>query len=270
LLLERIGLPHSNLQKQAADMYHTTGLTRARFSELCERIEEIRLSPGMRRWPPVLGLRKSVMVTMTYLRRNRAQAEIAEDYGVSQPTVSRAISAVTPLLVTALAGLVPAAPDLHDGGSYFIDGTLLPCWTWRAHPELRSGKHRATGMKVLLACTPDGRPAWISGPADGRHHDMGVLHASGLTVTGTPSVFCGDTGFLGSGMITPVRKPKHRELKTLEKQYNQSITRIRWVVEQAIANFKTWRILHTDYRRPIGTFPETISAVTALHFYKYA
>ena len=37
-----------------------------------------------------------------------------------------------------------------------------------------------------------------------------------------------------------------------------------------IANFKTWRIMHTDYRRPLATFPETISAVVALHFYATA
>jgi len=35
-----------------------------------------------------------------------------------------------------------------------------------------------------------------------------------------------------------------------------------------IANFKTWRIMHTDYRRPLATFTTTISAVIALHFYK--
>ena len=95
----------------------------------------------MRRWPPVLGLRKSLMITLTYLRRNRVQAEIAGDFGVSQPTVSRAISAITPLLVMALRDFTPSAGDLDDGGSYFVDGTLLPCWTWRAHPELRSGKY---------------------------------------------------------------------------------------------------------------------------------
>ena len=41
---------------------------------------------------------------------------------------------------------------------------------------------------------------------------------------------------------------------------------LRWL----IANFKTWRIMHTDYRRPLATFPETISAVVALHFYATA
>ena len=36
------------------------------------------------------------------------------------------------------------------------------------------------------------------------------------------------------------------------------------------ACFKTWRIMHTDYRRPLATFHETISAVVALHFYATA
>ena len=40
----------------------------------------------------------------------------------------------------------------------------------------------------------------------------------------------------------------------------------RYVIEQVIANFKTWRIMHTDYRRPLATFPETISAVVALGY----
>ncbi|RBY74319.1 transposase, partial [Geodermatophilus sp. TF02-6] len=35
----------------------------------------------------------------------------------------------------------------------------------------------------------------------------------------------------------------------------------------AIAHLKTWRILHTDYRRPLNTFKETISAVIGLYFF---
>ncbi|WP_255664984.1 transposase family protein [Nocardia sp. JCM 34519.1] len=55
-----------------------------------------------------------------------------------------------------------------------------------------------------------------------------------------------------------------------EKEFNTQVNRIRCVIEQVIANLKTWRIIHTDYRRPIETFPETISTVIALHFYKLA
>ncbi len=83
----------------------------------------------MRCRPPVLGFRNALTVTLTYLRRNRVQAEIAEDYGVSQPTISRAISAITPLLVQVLMEYVPTTDRLGDGRQYVVDGTLLPCWS---------------------------------------------------------------------------------------------------------------------------------------------
>ncbi|HXZ77104.1 MAG TPA: hypothetical protein VEH31_40415, partial [Streptosporangiaceae bacterium] len=50
-------------------MYHTTGFTKAQITELCERIEARELAPGMRRWPPKLGLRNALTVALTYMRR---------------------------------------------------------------------------------------------------------------------------------------------------------------------------------------------------------
>ena len=38
------------------------------------------------------------------------------------------------------------------------------------------------------------------------------------------------------------------------------------LIERVIANLKTWRGLHTDYRRPYNTFETTIQAVTGLIF----
>lgn len=96
-------------------MYYTTGFTKAEITELCARIETRELAPGMRRWPPIPGLRNALTATLTYLRRNRVQAEIAGNYGVSQPTISRAISAITPLLVQALLDCVPTARELDAG-----------------------------------------------------------------------------------------------------------------------------------------------------------
>jgi len=85
-------------------MYHATGFTQDEISELCVMIWQAAAKTGKEPWPPGLGLCKSVVVTLSYLRRNRVQAEIAEAFGVSQPTISRAISAVSPLLERALAG----------------------------------------------------------------------------------------------------------------------------------------------------------------------
>jgi hypothetical protein len=68
--------------------------------------------------------------------------------------------------------------------------------------------------------------------------------------------------------LAPIKKPTHRALLDWEKEFNKQINKIRYVIEQVIANFKTWRIMHTDYRRPLHTFAATISTVIALHFYK--
>src|SRR5215469_11668691 len=96
-------------------MYHSTGFTKAEITGLCARIEARELSPRMRRWPPVLGLRNALTITLAYLRRNRVPAEIAENYGVSQPTISRAIS------VSLVAARVAALVTTRSGGRWQID-----------------------------------------------------------------------------------------------------------------------------------------------------
>jgi hypothetical protein len=120
-------------------MYHATGFTKAEITGLRARIEARELSPRMRRWPPVLGLRKALTVTLTYLRRNRVQPEIAENYGVSQPTISRAISAITPLLVHALLDYAPPRP---------MNSTPGHATSWTAHCS-RAGRGGRTRN-----CTP--------------------------------------------------------------------------------------------------------------------
>ncbi|MGI9001500.1 MAG: transposase family protein [Pseudonocardia sp.] len=122
-------------------------------------------------------------------------------------------------------------------------------------------------MNVQVACTLDGGLAWISDPIDGSRHDMYCLGESDVLLGHDPGNWVGDKGYAGSDMITPIKKPKHRDLLDWEKKYNTRVNKIRYVVERTIAHFKTWRILHTDYRRPIATFEETISTVVGLHFY---
>jgi DDE superfamily endonuclease len=250
-------------------MYHTTGLSKAEILDLCEMVHREAVA-GERTWPPILGLYKSVVVTLTYLRRNRVQAEIAEAFEVSQPTISRAVTAMTGLVERALRRYVPSADELDDRKQYVVDGTLLPCWSWAGHRQLYSGKHKTTGLNVQLACTLEGELVWISDPVDGSRHDVYCLDESGVLTTHDPGNWAGDKGYIGRGMITPIKKPAHRGLLNWEKEFNSHINKTRAVVERVIAHFKTWRILHTDYRRPLSTFRETISAVVALHLYTLA
>jgi hypothetical protein len=255
-------------------MYYTTGFSRREIEGLCGLIAEVQSSVPLvdrREWPPVLGLGNSVVIALTYLRRNRVQWELAETYGVSQSTISRAIAAVTPLLARALARYIPTAEELRPGRQYIVDGTLLPCWSWASEPGLYSGKRKTTGMNVQVVCTLDGELVWISDPINGARHDVFCLDESGALDGLNPDDWTGDKGYVGREMITPIKSAsKKDELLDWQKTFNTAINKIRAVVERVIANLKNWRILHTDYRRPLGTFRTTISAVVGLHFYSMA
>jgi hypothetical protein len=250
-------------------MYHTTGLDKTEIVDLCAMVHR-ESAADERTWPPILGLYKSVVVTLTYLRRNRVQAEIGEAFDVSQSTISRAIAALTGLVARALRSYVPTADELDDRTQYLVDGTLLPCWSWAGHPQLYSGKHKTTGLNVQVVGTLDGELVWISDPVDGSRHDTYCLRESGALAPDTAGNWTGDKGYVGTGTLTPFKKPAHRDLLDWEKEFNTQINKIRWVIEQIIANFKTWRIIHTDYRRPLATFPTTIAAVVSLHFWRTA
>ena len=65
-------------------MYHTTGFDRDEVIDLCVLINSTKRGPDSLKWPPILGLFKSVTVTLTYMRHNRTQAEIGESFGVSR------------------------------------------------------------------------------------------------------------------------------------------------------------------------------------------
>jgi len=91
---------------------------------------------------------------------------------------------------------------------------------------------------------------------------------SGLLDGLDPSGWIADKGYIGKGMITPHKKPPNGELSEAAEEENKSISRIRQVVEQTIAHIKAWRILHTDYRRPLHTFEQTITAALSLYVFK--
>ncbi len=92
-------------------MYHTTGFANDEIIDLCALVYANEENCDIDPWPPSPGLYKSVVIALTYMRRNRVQQELAETYKTSQPTISRANSRITSRLAVALAPVRP-----HGGG----------------------------------------------------------------------------------------------------------------------------------------------------------
>jgi len=256
-------IPEGPLPGQA-----TTGLTSEQFEELVARVaERVEWDCGRGR-PKGLTLRQAVKAVVMYFRTNITEELIAELLFVDQSTISRVISDLEGVIAEALDEFVPNLAEETNGRVGVVDGSLCPCWSWADAPELYSGKHKTTGHAHQLVAGLSGDLMHISDPLPGKVHDAKGIRDAGLTDIFTSDNAIGDRGYIGTGITTPYRKPAGGELLDWQKEFNTAINKIRYVIERAIANFKTWRCMHTDYRRPRHTYDTAFRAVRALHFFK--
>ena len=224
-----------------------TGLDRTQLSCLVEMVlgdTEISLAPR------ILGPLAAVRATLMYLRTNTSQEAIAEIMGVSQPTISRAISVVTRIIARVLGPVPATVEEVPHGGVHIIDATLLPCWSRKDRTDLWSGKHKRTGLSLHVLVSPAGHLRWASDPLPGATHDTKAITTSGLLEEIDPSCCIADKGYIGTGVLTPYKKPPNSELTKAHKQANKSLNEIRYVVERTIAHIKSWKIPAHDYRHP--------------------
>ncbi|WP_235931480.1 MULTISPECIES: transposase family protein [Actinomyces] len=201
------------------------------------------------------------------MRHNLSQAYVGEMMGVSQPTISRAVCALTALTGQALEGWLLTAQEIDPRQSYVLDGTPLPCWAWKDHNGLYSGKHRRTGLSLQVLVTLDGRLVWAADPLPGSAHDVRALDVSGLLEVLDPATIIADKGYIGRGLITPPKKTSNTQRSELDKEHARDINKIRYVVERLIAHLKNCRILATSYRPPHHTHKEIITATLSLFTY---
>lgn len=253
--------------------YRTTGLTLTQMQELVRRVNEALDKPWARRAgrPKRLGLYKAVETACMYLRQNATEEFIGDVHGASQPTVSRYLAILVPLIKAVLEEFVPSAADAIEivkGRVCLVDGTIAPCWSYRQHRELWSRKLTTTGFNAQLLCLLGGAPVYISDPLPGGTHDVTAFRESSLAlIVKSSGGGIADKGYIGSGMVTPMRKPRYGEFSPGDKAYNRQIAALRAPVEQFIAHFKSWRILHTDYRRPYATYRDAYNAARGLYFF---
>src|SRR5512135_2301039 len=78
----------------------------------------------------------------------------------------------------------------------------------------------------------------------------------------------GATGYPGSGMVTPAKKPAGGERPDKVRKPNPRISKARVVVARGIAHLKHWRVLSTRYRSDlsrIDTEAQVVAGRQRLH-----
>lgn len=198
---------------------------------------------------------------------NPVHITLAHLFDVSQPTISRTISTIEKALEKILSPLVPTLEgNLKAPGSLVIDGTLMPTWNWRSQGKRNfSGKHKRAGFNHQVICTLDGRLLAITDPLPGARHDAHAFRAHGLDEFLDSSTLA-DKGYVGLGLATPAKRKPAQKLTKEQKRNNRVLNRLRSVVERVIAQVKTWRVLHSGFRRPLSLYQRVFSVVRGLLF----
>jgi len=251
----------------------TTGLKLSQMQELVARIQERLPGPWRKKVgrPKPCGLYVAVEIACMYLRHNCTQEFLGDLKGISQPTVSRIICRLVPITKAVLEEFVPDARDAIEvvrGRAVLVDGTITPCWSYEDHPELWSRKHATTGFNAQLLSLLDGTPVYISDPLPGKTHDAKAFtHTPIKEIVKHSGGAIADKGYQGHVAAIPKKTPPGGKLSTNDKKCNAEISALRAPIERVVAHFKSWRIFHTDYRRPHHTYHDAYDATRGLFFF---
>lgn len=246
----------------------------SQMQELVGRVENRLTEPWHKKVgrPKSCTLHRAVEIACMYLRHNSTQELIGDLRDVSQPTVSRIVGTLVPIVKTVLEEFVPDAKEaikLVEGRVCLVDGTITPCWSYADQPDLWSRKKGTTGMNAQLVSLLDGEAVFISDPLPGKNHDAKAFKATPVEeIVKNSGGGIGDKGYQGcAGMATPRKTPRGGELSKMDKKCNAELSALRAPVERLVAHFKSWRIFHTDYRRPYSTYRDAYDAARALFFF---
>ena len=252
------------------DLQRIAGLTSEQLTDLTTRVHHrlgLLARPGGR--PAALGLYRSTALVVALHRHNLPQNLAGAIFDVSQATVSRRWDPLRPLIAAELTALIPDPAQITGTSTVLVDGTLAPTWDFKTAEGMYSGKHETTGFNLQLAATPSGAIAAAGPtPVPGARHDAHAYYASGLhdLFTDADSIL-GDKGYQAHTDISPTKKPQDRELTEQQEAANAVIDSVRAAVERAVAHLKTWRMLQTRYRAPLGKFSEALAVIIGLYFY---
>jgi len=155
------------------------------MQELACRVHSALKAPWKKKTgrPKSCGLYKAVQIACIYLRQNVTEESIGDMNDISQPTVSRIVTEIVPLVKSVLEEFVPDAREAIEvvkGRVVLVDGTLAPCWSYEEHQELWNKKHKTTGFNAQLISLLDGTAVWISGPLPGKTQISGKGCALGV------------------------------------------------------------------------------------------
>jgi IS5 family transposase len=212
---------------------------------------------------PLPTMEDKLLFILMYLRKATTQDIFGEVFQMPQPVANKWIHILHPCLHQALAELkeLPArtATDLQlpqeAGQVYFQDGTERAIERPKeaeAQTTFYSGKRKRHTVKNNVLVNASSKIILLTPTCEGKKHDKKIADETHLTLPKGSDLYQ-DTGFQGYSLadvtiLQPLKKPRGRELTSVEKENNRGISHIRIRVEHAIGGVKRYRIVKDQLR----------------------
>ena len=290
-------MTHTDRLKRSADTFRQlTGITPAAFDRLLANLEpryqqadaRRKARPGRQRKPGAgrkhaLVLADRLLVLLMYYRTYTTHAVLGFLFGIDDSAVGRNINPLQPLLA-GIFRIPERRVELtrEDLRELFFDATERPTRRpRRGQRAYYSGKKRRHTLKTQVVVVrrrkrpgPGAKPrrvrvAAVSAAFPGKTHDKRVYDRT--RVIAPPGVRrTGDTGYVGTGLETPRKRPPGGALTARQKAGNRRVSRRRIVAEHGIGKLKVWRIAAERYRNPVRKHTLILKNIAGLHNLMFA
>jgi hypothetical protein len=147
---------------------------------------------------------------------------------------------------------------------FFFDGTEQPInRPQKKQKKSYSGKKKRHTIKWQIV-TRDGKQLdAVSKSHCGRTHDK-KMYDKTRVVRPPGSRGVGDTGYLGTILVQPIKRKKGKKLTKAQKKYNKKISKLRIKAEHAIAAMKHFRVVRDQFRNPLNSHDLYVKNVAGL------
>lgn len=227
---------------------------------------------------PALPLADRLLMLLIYYRTYVPHTFLAFLFGLDDSNVCRSNRRLEPLLA-GIFRIPERKVELtrDEIQELFFDSTERPtARPVRGQKRFYSGKKKRHTLKTqVVVARVKKRPGVagqrrrvrivaISPTFPGSTHDKKVYDRTGVKMPPGVAGY-GDTGYLGTGLRTPRRKPRGGTLTARQKAGNRRVSRKRIVVEHGIGKMKVWRAAAERWRNPRRRHTLMMKNVAGLH-----